>query len=372
MNNSLQTAQEKKDSPAVKALQTLGTYKTELDLKLSEFEEKKKAMLSRPAIAANKENALKGVSLIKDYLADFKTKRIEQTSIFTSIVKIFTDGENKLLSFQNELQEFANKCMSDEKDLLAKQQAEITAQKNRDAELVTFKIKCKEKILLDLNEAKSKTLKAILSINDSDTNKSDLETFKKELAQIPLTIKLLKPEFTFVHNTTVDKTISDKYWNDVIEECMTDINSVKVYMSQIVNDALNQAPDLFKMFTENAEAAKRQIEANHVLQQSKIEVEVAEVHTQTAIAEQVNTLNTIVPEIVVDSKTTINLKVDTHQGLLNLITWWLSSDNFFKLSIDDLEGITVSKMLTAAKKQYKDNPAFKLEGITKTTTEKAK
>lgn len=145
-----------------------------------------------------------------------------------------------------------------------------------------------------------------------------------------------------------------------------------MHLQQLVNDALNQAQDLFEMFTTNKEAAKQQIEANNILQQSKIDVEVQQVQTSAALQEQVNVISTLTTEVVFESSTIINLKIDSHQGLLNLITWWLSSKSFFELTEKDFESVTVSKMLTAAKKKYKDEPNFKLEGVTKSTTEKAK
>lgn len=363
---------EKKVSPAVQALKELGSYKQEIELKLTEFEQKTNKMLARQPVAANKNNALAGVAMMKDFLSDFKTKRIEKTNVITSIVKIFTEKEATLLALQNKLQDFANKCLENEKLEILKNQAAIQAQKNRDAEIVTYKIKAKEKVLLDLNEAKTNVLQEILRINDSEENKTSIEAFKKELSAIVLTIKITAPEFKWTHNDTISKNIVDTYFAGIVHELNTEINEAKSYLQQLVTDALNQAQDLFNMFTTNKEAARQQIEANNILQQSKIDVETSQVQTTAAMQEQVNVISTIVPDIVIESSTTINLKIDTHQGLLNLFTWWLTSDSFFKLEQKDFENVNVSKMLTAAKKKYKDDANFKLEGITMTTTEKAK
>lgn len=369
---NLTTTQEPKKSPAIIALQDLGSYKQEIELKASEFEAKVIKMTSFTPIAAHKDNALKGVQMIKDFLSDFKTKRIERTNVFTGIVKVFTEKENALLAIQNKLQDFANKCLEHEKLETLKNQAEIQAAKNRDAEIVTYKIKAKEKVLLDLNNAKSEVLQKILAVNDSEENKTSIDVFKKELSNIPLAIKTSAPEFEWTHNTTITKTVIDTFFAAVVQELQTEINEAKIYLQQLITDALNQAQDLFDMFTTNKEAAKQQIEANNVLQQSKIEVDNAQVQTSAALQEQVNVISTLTPEIIFESSTTINLKIENHQGLLNLITWWLSSESFFKLTQSDFDGVSVSKMLTAAKKQFKDNANFKLEGITKSTTEKAK
>lgn len=365
-------SEPKKVSPAIQALKDLGSYKQEIDLKAKDFEDKANAMMKRPAIAANKENALKGVAMIKDFLSDFKAKRIEKTNVFTAIVKVFTEKESALLVVQNKLQDFANKCLENEKLDTQKNQAEIQAQKNRDAEIVTYKIKVKEKVLLDLSNAKSEVLQSILKVNDSEENKTSIDVFKKELSAIPLTIKTSPPEFVWTHNTTITKTVSDTFFAAVVQELQSEISEAKIHLQQLITDALNQAQDLYNMFTTNKEAAKQQIEANAVLQQSKIDVEVAQVQSTAAIQEQVNVISTLQTEIVFDSTVQINLKIDSHQGLLNLITWWLSSKSFFELQQKDFEGVTVSKMLTAAKKKYKDDPKFTLEGISKTTTEKAK
>ena len=370
--NLTNTTTEKKVSPAIQALQDLGSYKQEIDLKLSEFESKANVMIARPAIAANKENALKGVQMIGDYLSDFTGKRIEKTNVFTGIVKVFTEKEKALLAIKNKLQEFANKCLENEKLETLKNQAEIQAAKNRDAEIVTYKIKAKEKVLLDLNNAKSEVLQSILKVNDSEENKTSIDVFKKELSSIPLTIKSSQPEFVWTHNTTFTKTVIDTFYAAVVQELQTEINEAKTYLQQLITDALNQAQDLFEMFTTNKEAAKQQIEANAVLQQSKIEVENAQVQSSAALQEQVNVISTLQTEVIFESSTTINLKIENHQGLLNLFTWWLTSESFFKLEQKDFESVTVSKMLTAAKKKYKDEPNFKLEGVTKSTTEKAK
>ena len=370
--NLTNTTTEKKVSPAIQALQDLGSYKQEIDLKLSEFESKANVMIARPAIAANKENALKGVQMIGDYLSDFTGKRIEKTNVFTGIVKVFTEKEKALLAIKNKLQEFANKCLENEKLETLKNQAEIQAAKNRDAEIVTYKIKAKEKVLLDLNNAKSEVLQSILKVNDSEENKTSIDVFKKELSSIPLTIKSSQPEFVWTHNTTFTKTVIDTFYAAVVQELQTEINEAKTYLQQLITDALNQAQDLFEMFTTNKEAAKQQIEANAVLQQSKIEVENAQVQSSAALQEQVNVISTLQTEVIFESSTTINLKIENHQGLLNLFTWWLTSESFFKLEQKDFEGVTVSKILTAAKKKYKDDSAFTLEGVTKSTTEKAK
>ena len=111
---------EKKVSPAVKALKELGSYKQEIELKLTEFEQKTNKMLARQPVAANKNNALAGVAMMKDFLSDFKTKRIEKTNVITSIVKIFTEKEATLLALQNKLQDFANKCLENEKSTLGR------------------------------------------------------------------------------------------------------------------------------------------------------------------------------------------------------------------------------------------------------------
>lgn len=370
--NVTSTTTEKKDSPAIDALKSLGSYKLELDSKLKEFEEKVNTMTSREPIGANKENSLKGISYIKDFLSDFKSKRIEKTNVFTAIVKVFTEGEAKILELQNKLQLFADKCLQHEKMETQKHQAEIQAQKNRDAEIVSYKIKAKEKVMLDLSNAKSEVLQSILSINDSEENKTSIDVFKKELSAIPLKIKTSAPEFVWTHNSTISKNMIDTFFAGVVQELQSEINEAKMHLQQLVNDALNQAQDLFEMFTTNKEAAKQQIEANNILQQSKIDVEVQQVQTSAALQEQVNVISTLTTEVVFESSTIINLKIDSHQGLLNLITWWLSSKSFFELTEKDFESVTVSKMLTAAKKKYKDEPNFKLEGVTKSTTEKAK
>lgn len=84
--------------------------------------------------------------------------------------------------------------------------------KNRDAEIVSYKIKAKEKVMLDLSNAKSEVLQSILSINDSEENKTSIDVFKKELSAIPLKIKTSAPEFVWTHNSTISKNMIDTFF----------------------------------------------------------------------------------------------------------------------------------------------------------------
>ncbi len=325
-----------------------------LDLRLSKAEAHYNSILSKVENAeltpALDNELMTSINAYKTALTDFNNQRSPITKRLQDIVKLFTEKENKLKSFIDNLQVYRNK--------FAKLQAEEIERQRREAEV----LRLKEKELIDLKNAMYLELQSFVQ--------DKIDTLKKGIIKSLETVTIKNKDEKFPRLQALNTTLPEKEFNafetklnsqfghDIVEIRQNVMNDYKHEMiSHYEAEITLYKQEAIFMFNQIVTASKEEKEqslkkANEEIQiESNAAKEIAEVQANASKEAEMAELNfnaVAVDSEMPETRTGFEIVVSNGSGYPALVAYWFSI--CYKDFTGDILKKTVASMITDLEK----------------------
>lgn len=347
-----------------------------LDMRLQKAEAHYNAILSKVENAeltpALDNELMTSINAYKTALTDFNTQRSPITKRLQDIVKLFTEKENKLKGFIDNLQVYRNK--------FAKMQAEEIERQRREAEV----IRLKEKELIDLKNAMYLELQSFIQ--------DKIDTLKKGIIKSLETVTEENKDEKFPRLQAMTTTMSEKEYStfktSLISSFGHDIAAIRESVVQSYKDEMRSHYEaeitLYKqeaifMFNQIVTASKEEKEATIKVASEEIAIEsnaakeIAEVQANASKEAEMAELNfnaVAVDSEMPETRTGFEIVVSNNSAYPALVAYWFSI--CYKDFTGDILKKTVASMITDLEKHaHKTGEKLQNSNITYQTIYKA-